>query len=195
MKIKNIHILLLINAIYMIPATYLFLQRSNMEFLGYLGIILILGAIVVPFQKKLNLENGDLWALSFFGFAHMMGGLILFSNGTNLYQQILIDIVDNGGGYVILKMDQVIHCLGYGTLGFILFGVFNRKLQTNKNMILFLAILVSVGFGALNEVIEFIVVLLTEFNGVGDLHNMGFDLIFNLTGAIVGSSIQYFRLK
>lgn len=181
----------------MIPSTYLFLQRSNMEFLGYLGIVLILGIIIISLKNVLKIEISEIWALSFFGFAHIMGGLILFSNGTNLYQQILIDVINNGGGYVILKTDQVIHCLGYGTLGFILFGVFSRILHksTSKGLILFISILVAVGFGALNEVIEFIVVLLTPFNGVGDLYNMGLDLIFNLMGAVVGSVIRYFILK
>ena len=193
--ISKIQLLVLVNLLYMVPSVYLFMQRSNMEFIAYLGIVILIGMILVFTYEKIGLSILDMWALSFFGFAHMMGGLVIFPDGLNLYKQILIDIVDNGGGYVILKMDQVIHCLGYGTVAFVIYSVLNKKLQTSKGMLLFLSILVATGLGALNEVIEFIVVLSTEFNGVGDLYNMGFDLIFNFAGAITGALIQYFRLK
>ena len=120
----------------------------------------------------------------------------MFPNGKVLYQQIVFDILNNGGGYVLLKMDQVIHFYGFGLVAFIMYRILKEKAPQASNLFVgIFATIIAIGFGALNEVVEFAIVLSTEFNGVGDLFNMGLDLIFNLAGAITGMLIQYFRLK
>jgi hypothetical protein len=45
------------------------------------------------------------------------------------------------------------------------------------------------GFGALNEVIEFFAVLILPKTNVGDYENTGWDLFANLVGAIVTALI------
>lgn len=194
---SKLKLFIFINLLYIIPSIYLFIMRSNMEFIAYVAIVLLIGIIIISFFKKKYLKLHELYLLSVWGFLHLMGGLIIFSSGHNLYQLILLDIINKGGGYVILKMDQLIHFYGFGLIAYIMFRVFSNKLKnTSSNLFIgFFAVMVAIGFGALNEVIEFIVVLSTEFNGVGDLFNMGFDLIFNLTGAIIGSIIQYVKIN
>ncbi|MFP4402125.1 MAG: hypothetical protein ACLFPL_02740 [Candidatus Nanoarchaeia archaeon] len=196
--ISRIQLLIVLNLLYIIPSTYIFLQRSNIEFLAYLAIVLLLGVIFIRFLQKGYLKLHEMYLLSFWGLLHIMGGLLIFSNGSNLYSQVLINIIDNGGGYVILKMDQVIHMYGFGLAAYIMHRILHEKTQTTQTSSIFIgifAVIIAIGFGALNEVVEFMVVLLVEFHGVGDLYNMGFDLIFNLAGAILGAGIQYLRLK
>lgn len=196
MKIKNIHILIIANLLYLIPASIIFLQKSNMEFVAYELIVIGLGLLFLNFYKKAYMKLHELWLFSIWGFMHLMGGLLVFPNGKVLYQQIVFDILNNGGGYVLLKMDQVIHFYGFGLVAFIMYRILKEKAPQASNVFVgVFATIIAIGFGALNEVIEFAVVLSTEFNGVGDLYNMGLDLMFNLAGAIIGALIQYFRLK
>jgi hypothetical protein len=44
------------------------------------------------------------------------------------------------------------------------------------------------GFGALNEVIEFIAVLTIPHTNVGGYINTGWDLVFNLLGALTAAA-------
>lgn len=198
MKINQLYLLIAINLLYIIPATYIFLRRSNIEFLAYLLIVLILGVLFVRFLNKSYLKLHEMYLLSFWGFLHIMGGLLIFPNGSNLYSQIIVEVINNGGGYVLFKMDQLIHMYGFGITAYIMYRVLYEKTQKTQTSQLFVgvfAVVIAIGLGALNEVVEFIVVLFLEFNGVGDLYNMGFDLIFNLLGAIIGTGVQYLRLK
>ena len=52
MKINQLYLLIAINLLYIIPATYIFLQRSNVEFLAYLAIVLVLGVVFIRFLNK-----------------------------------------------------------------------------------------------------------------------------------------------
>ena len=47
----------------------------------------------------------------------------------------------------------------------------------------------GMGFGACNEVVEFVATLLIRNTNVGGYENTGWDLISNLAGAIAGSAI------
>ena len=55
----------------------------------------------------------------------------------------------------------------------------------HKILIAMLAVLTSVGISALNEIMEFLIAISLERNGVGGYENAMLDLIFNLSGAIV----------
>jgi hypothetical protein len=50
---------------------------------------------------------------------------------------------------------------------------------------MFLAIAAGLGFGALNEVVEFFVTLMVPESNVGGYVNTGWDLVANLIGATV----------
>ncbi|NIP97158.1 MAG: hypothetical protein GWO24_28490 [Akkermansiaceae bacterium] len=53
--------------------------------------------------------------------------------------------------------------------------------------------LAGMGFGALNEVVEFIAVLVLPETNVGGFYNTGWDLVYNLLGSLVAVSIIYWR--
>jgi putative membrane protein len=60
---------------------------------------------------------------------------------------------------------------------------FTQK-NSNKTAIGLIVFLASIGIGALNEVIEFSVVVLFT-SGVGDYFNNALDLVFNAAGALI----------
>lgn len=66
--------------------------------------------------------------------------------------------------------------------------VLSYRFQIPKNSFLLAlaAVLISVGVSSLNEIMEFLIAISLEENGVGGYENAMLDLIFNLSGAVVG---------
>jgi hypothetical protein len=125
-----------------------------------------------------------LWAFSFWGLAHMMGGTYHVP-GTNevLYNYWLIPD--------LLRYDQLIHAYGFGISAFACWlGL--KAMQPGIRPTagpLSLSLLASLGLGALNETIEFSLTLFLSETNVGGFNNLGWDLIFNLLGALIAVSL------
>src|SRR3990167_1707394 len=110
---KKSHIIILIfNLIYLIIFGTYYLMQGNYEFLLYIAVIVILGVIIGINLNKGIFDNLILWLLSIWGLAHMIGGGVRIA-GNSVYSLRLIDIIDNGGQFYILKMDQLIHFYGF----------------------------------------------------------------------------------
>ncbi len=127
-------------------------------------------------------------ALSIWGLAHMAGGLVVVPEswpvmGTNRVLYSLWLIPDR------LKYDHVVHAYGFGVTTWVcwqgiraaLGGQPQRVRPTSGLMVLSAA--AGLGFGALNEVIEFAATLLVPEANVGGYLNTGWDLVANLFGA------------
>lgn len=116
-------------------------------------------------------------------------------NGNTIYAIRLIDIVNHGGDFYVLKMDQVIHFYGFAVAAIVVYQIIAPSLKNGitKRKAVFLAWIGSMGLGALNEIVEFTAFLSFPKTGVGDVYNTGFDLIFNMLGAIAGSLISASR--
>jgi putative membrane protein len=126
----------------------------------------------------------------------MLGGLVVIGD-TALYGLKLYPFIDYGGDFYILRMDQVIHFYGFFSAAVVMFQLLQKRVrkEVHIGMLIFIATVSSMGLGALNEVIEFIAWLSIENTGVGDMYNLGFDLVSNLFGALVGSFVEAFRRK
>jgi len=191
---KKSHIIILIfNLIYLIIFGTYYLMQGNYEFLLYIAVIVILGVIIGINLNKGIFDNLILWLLSIWGLAHMIGGGVRIA-GNSVYSLRLIDIIDKGGQFYILKMDQLIHFYGFlvaAILVYKLISVTGSNLKEYPKLMIFLSWIGSMGLGALNEVVEFLAFVSLDQTGVGDLYNTGLDLIFNLVGAIVGAFIAH----
>ena len=53
----------------------------------------------------------------------------------------------------------------------------------------------GMGFGAFNEVVEFIATRIFPKTNVGDYENTGFDLVYNLIGATIAATVIYWRRR
>lgn len=154
--------------------------QKNYEFIFYVSIVLFLITLILIKNKKLRLSSGVLWCLSVWGLLHMMGGTIPV-HGSVLYNLQLVPI--------FLKYDQFVHAFGFGTttvVGYQLLRPFLIK-QVNWTTLSLLLIMIGLGAGALNEILEFIATLTIPETNVGGYINTALDLVFNLIGATIAT--------
>ena len=178
------------NLAYVLAFIFYYTSIENYEFLIYILVLVIIGIIILTTLKVSKFDYLALWGLSIWGLLHMMGGGIKI-NGQTLYSLRLIDIVDNGGQFYILKMDQLVHFYGFMIAAIVVYQLLKLKFQgiDKSKLAIFIAWIGSMGLGALNEVVEFIAFISLEKTGVGDLYNTGLDLVFNMIGALVGAFV------
>jgi len=178
---------------YLLAAILASLRFGNKEFLFYILTMLILIAVVLLIHRRMPLRAAQLWALSIWGLAHMCGGLLRIPHSWPIDggQRVLYSlwlIPD------LLKYDQLVHAYGFAITTWLCWHGLHQHLQERSNEPVFpsiglltLAAAGGMGFGALNEVIEFIAVLTIPHTNVGGYENTGWDLIFNLIGCLIAA--------
>ncbi|MEN9920631.1 MAG: hypothetical protein RL538_524 [Candidatus Parcubacteria bacterium] len=179
-------------ALWIFNATYLFwggayfLQDLNFEFVIYVAVIvLIIGGTLLTAHKT-EFPVWQLWLLSIWGLMHVLGGAVTIDGGV-LFGYRIYPFLDLGGDFYILKYDQVVHMYLYGVVAVMAHHLLHTKFSVTTRAFLLTssAVLISVGVSALNEIMEFLIAVTIERNGVGGYENAMLDLIFNLSGAIV----------
>ncbi len=184
----------LFTALYMLIALACALAFGNPEFVYYIAIMLVLIAGVLWLHRRVRLPVTALWALSLWGLAHMCGGLMPIpeswpssGNGKVLYNLWLIP------GY--LKFDQLVHIYGFGVVTWVCWLALSRRGVTHDQRgqpqpgMLILCVAAGMGFGALNEVVEFAATLLMPETNVGGYVNTGWDLVANMAGCVIAAVI------
>ncbi|MCP4191843.1 MAG: DUF2238 domain-containing protein [Planctomycetaceae bacterium] len=181
---------------YLLGAAYFYGTRGNWEFIAYLGVTMVIGLIVMATARKSGLDHAVLWMLSIWGLLHMLGGILPVGD-TVLYGWRIIPLIDRGGDFFILKMDQVVHFYGFMVAAMVMHQLIAKRSVdwVHPGMLIFFAAIGSLGLSAVNEIIEFLAFATLEETGVGDIYNMGLDLIFNALGAVVGATFQQFRFS
>lgn len=164
--------------------TLWFIYIGNYEFIGYIVSIGFIIWLVYYTDKKFNYLPLAMWGLSLWLFLHLAGGAFIFG-GVKLYGIVLIKII--GAPYYLLKYDQVVHLYCYFIVTLFVYSIV-QKITNEKSMkitSLVIVILASIGIGALNEIIEFAMVIFANASvDVGSYTNNALDLVFNLIGAI-----------
>ena len=180
--------------LYTIVFSIIFAYQENYEFLFYVATEAIAVALIVIARLRgVSFTQSTLIALVIWGFLHFLGGVSLGEEGV-IYTFMVVDII--GDPYNILKYDQVVHFLGSIALTFAVYDILRRHLDfiVSRVGIVLVCISATLGFGALNEIIEFIATLLFTHVNVGGYVNNSLDHVFNLTGALVAGSILLKRL-
>jgi len=95
----------------------------------------------------------------------------------------------------ILKFDQFAHFYCYVFITILMFYILKPYLKEKFNWFAISVILVFIGMGigALNEILEFIAVIVIKDTGVGGYYNNLLDIIFNTLGAIAAAIYIYFK--
>ncbi|MFO8008719.1 MAG: DUF2238 domain-containing protein [Candidatus Brocadiia bacterium] len=172
------------NVLYIVGFGTLAATRANYEFVIYgLGIVGLF-ALIFFYQRRVEFTPFTLWALTLWGCLHMAGGN-LFPRGIRLYDVILVGLIPK---HSILKYDQFVHLVGFAAATLVGYHLLRAHLRPGRHRWLALSMLIALvgmGFGALNEVVEFFVVLTVPESGVGGYANTGFDLVFNMLGALL----------
>lgn len=187
-----------LTGLYMIAAAVGALATGNLEFIFYIVVMLVLIAAVVAIHLRFQLSTWTLAALSIWGLAHMAGGLMPVPRSWPIHGDVRVlyslwIIPDR------LKYDQIVHAYGFGVTTWVCWQVMRtiiaRQLKIPRDEIVpRLAMLVlcatsAMGFGALNEVIEFVATRLVPETNVGGYVNTGWDLVSNMVGAVIAALI------
>jgi hypothetical protein len=169
----------------MLVASVFAVLGRNWEFVVYIAVVLIIGAVVQALHRRVGFSRGVLWALAAWGALHMMGGLVSVPDGwpVNGDKRVFYSLWIIPG---YLKYDMVIHALGFGIATWATWqcagSILARRFPTVGALAL--CMLAGMGLGAINEIIEFIASLLLPETNVGGYVNTGWDLVSNLTGSM-----------
>lgn len=168
--------------------------RGNLEFLFYIGVMLLLIALVWAVDRSIRISAGALWCLSCWGLAHMAGGLLVVPAGwpVSAESRVLYTL------WLIperIKYDQLVHAFGFGVTTWVCWQGLRSAIRRRGGEavptagLLTLAVAAGLGFGALNEVVEFVATLLVPETNVGGYANTGWDLVANTVGAAVAATL------
>lgn len=193
-------------AAYLIAAAATAWVQQSAEFAFYLFVMLVLIAAVGSIHKRAHFTIGLLWCLSIWGAMHMAGGLIPVPeawpiNGENrvVYSWWVVPFVygENGSVAYGLKYDQITHAFGFGITAWACWQGLCATLRSahgedkdERTPVtptlgrLTLCFTASMGFGCLNEIVEFLATTMGPTN-VGGYINTSYDLIANTTGALL----------
>ena len=190
-------------AAYLAAAVLLAAKDGNKEFTFYLGVMLVLVAIVWWIDRAITFSLGLLTCLTLWGAMHMAGGLLPVPdhwpiNGDQrvVYSWWVVPFAMAGDGSVTygLKYDHLTHAFGFGVMAWACWQALRFSIRTirpqDKQPVrptfirMTLCFTAAMGFGALNEIIEFIATTLGPTN-VGGYINTSYDLIANAVGALL----------
>ena len=186
----------------LVPFTLLYLAAAgigavgtgNGEFLFYIAVMLVLIAAVSFLHLRVRLSAGVLWGLSMWGLAHMAGGLLPVPESWPINGDIRVLyswwIVPG-----LLKYDHVVHAFGFGVTTVVCWESLRSAIRTwagerpiePRRGLLTLCAAAGLGFGALNEIVEFAATLLMPETNVGGYLNTGWDLVSNLAGVTIAA--------
>jgi hypothetical protein len=179
---------------YMLLAAIGAIATGNREFVLYIVVMFLLIAGLTVIHARVKLSLGLLWALSIWGLTHMAGGLVPVPDSWPIEGDIRVLyswwIIPD-----ILKYDHVVHAYGFGVATVLCWEGLRAAVSKENSeeavrptagLLLFCAA-ASAGFGAANEVVEFIATQLLPKTNVGGYENTGWDLVSNLTGAIIAA--------
>ncbi|MCZ6606000.1 MAG: DUF2238 domain-containing protein [Alphaproteobacteria bacterium] len=159
---------------------------GNSEFVFYSLAVVVFIAIVAYMDRRVTFSQLALWGLAAWGLLHLAGGQM----------SIPAELTEPGKSSVLYnlrlapflpKYDQVIHAYGFGISVVVaheaLSAHFKRTLPINWPLGAAL-FLIGLGLGAVNEIIEFTLVLVVPETNVGGYRNTGWDLVSNGVGAL-----------
>ena len=95
----------------------------------------------------------------------------------------------------ILKYDQLVHAFGFGLITWISWQGIRKAFirhgieATPTFGLLTICVACGMGFGAANEIVEFIATLVLPDTNVGGYENTGWDLIANFVGCLVAAAL------
>jgi hypothetical protein len=183
---------------YLLAAAVGVVVTGNLEFVFYLVVMLVLIACVAFVHARVHLSRGSLWALSIWGGLHMAGGLVPVPDAwpVNGEIHVLYSLWLIPGW---LKFDHVVHAYGFGVVTWVCFdclaAIERGQSDRSEPQIaptagrLALCGAAGLGFGALNEIVEFMAVLAVPKTNVGGYFNTGWDLVANLVGVVIACVI------
>lgn len=185
--------------LYLVGLTALTLFAGQYDFAPYLGIQIGLTIAVFIAHKSVQYAVPMLWALSIWGLLNLLGGstplpasLAAHSSGATLGDLWII--------YGFLTIDKCVHVYGFAvatwfswqTLCNIIHSRYQRRLMPSLGLLLII-MTSSIGYGAIVEMVEFLISSLFHPSEMDSYENTGWDMIANSTGAAAAAIIIRLR--
>ncbi len=190
---KKEHIILgVINAVYLAGFGWRFVCLRNFEFVIYVGVVLAALVWIGLTIKRVDYSNATLIGLTVWGLMHMAGGGVSVGAG-RLYDVMLISL---SASLPVLRYDQIVHVWGFGVCTLLCYDLLKPQLSSPGRIPFSLGlvlVMAGLGFGAFNEILEFIVMCAVPKAGVGGYLNTSLDLCSNLIGATL--AILWIRVR
>lgn len=154
------------------------IARADHRVWAYLFVTALLVTSAVIVDRRVRFTAPVLGFLAAALVLHLCGGLLPGPSEPILYDQWLVPSV--------VKFDQLVHFVNCAALTLACAQIVGRWVQPDLPPAgpAFAAAMMACGFGALNEAFEFISSLLVHDLDVGGYDNTGWDLVFNLAGAM-----------
>ena len=99
-----------------------------------------------------------------------------------------------------LKYDHIVHAYGFGVSTWLWWEILRNGMETRYGRkpeptfgLVSLCMAGGMGFGAFNEMVEFIATLMLAGTNVGGYENTGWDLVSNLIGTLLAGSLIHLR--
>lgn len=174
------------SALYLALGGLYFARDLNLEFVIYVAVIVAIFGGVFATLRFTQFPVWMLWLLSVWGLMHVAGGAVPTSDGV-LFAYRIYPFFDAGGEFYILKYDQVVHFYLYALVALMSYHVLRVPFAVKGStfLVALAAALISLGVSGLNEIMEFLIAVTVERNGVGGYENAMLDLCFNWSGAVV----------
>ena len=177
-RLRSHRILATIVVIYYFGFLALGLATSNQQVVFYAVFMALSLTGVVWWDARSHLSSLALGGLAFWGALHMAGGMVPIGDGRMLYNLWLLPFV---------RFDHVVHSIGFGFAGLAFSDALGPKAS--------LALMGGLGFGALNEMVEFLITRIVPNTNIGGFENTGWDLVANTVGAVLAALWVRFRVS
>ena len=141
----------------------------------FMGVLLTL---VAYWDSRRRFSNLVLWGLALWGALHMAGGMIPISGDRVLYNLWILPVV---------RFDHVVHAIGFGFAGMAFWESVRHTVDRTIASGAAITMMGGLGFGALNEMVEFLITRVVPDTNIGEFENTGWDLVANTVGAAVGA--------
>ena len=169
--------------------------EGNTEFVMYTVVMVVLIVLVLWADRRVRFSKPVLWGLAVWGLLHMAGGTIKVGTAEDGTRLVLYGL---RVAEWMPRYDQVVHAFGFcmATLASweaLCAGVRPIGRLRATPGLAFGAMLMGMGLGALNEVVEFTAVLLLPHTNVGGYINTGWDLVSNMAGAGIAAVVLWAR--
>lgn len=182
-KITNIDLFVAFNILFFIWMCYevyysRFIHYRGSEYVGeffiYAALNLFVVFVIWKITRHFSISNRLLFLIQFGILIHFAGGLLVF-DGTRLYDLYFFGI----------RFDKYVHIANSFISGLVLYTFFFKDLNIVSWIKYIILISTMLGFGTIVEIVEYLVTLTIETNGVGDYDNNLQDMISNLIGTML----------
>ncbi|NUM25645.1 MAG: hypothetical protein HUU49_03425 [Candidatus Buchananbacteria bacterium] len=184
---KN-YLIFVFTVVYLAAFTINAIFHQNYEFLYYTVLLVALIYIITTIHHRLHLGFFIIINLSVLGFLHLLGGNLYFGH-LRLYDFYIIAGV--------IRYDNIIHTYAtfIATLGLysLIEPFIDVSLKKRYYAFALVLILMAIGLGTINELVELFAVLLFDVSEkVGGYFNNALDLLFNTLGATAATVVIYY---